>query len=50
MDEEKILTTEEKKRILEAVLFAAGHPVTFKKLSEVFYDASRRQNVCYIFI
>ncbi len=35
MDEEKILTTEEKKRILEAVLFAAGHPVTFKKLSEV---------------
>ena len=35
MDEEKILTLEEKKRILEAVLFAAGHPVTFKKLSEV---------------
>ena len=35
MDEEKILTIEEKKRILEAVLFAAGHPVTFKKLSEV---------------
>ena len=35
MDEEKILTIEEKKRILEAVLFAAGHPVTFSKLSEV---------------
>ena len=35
MDEEKILTIEEIKRILEAVLFAAGHPVTFKKLSEV---------------
>jgi segregation and condensation protein B len=35
MDEEKILTIEEKKRILEAVLFAAGHPVTFKKLAEV---------------
>ena len=35
MDEEKILTLEEKKRILEAVLFAAGHPVTFDKLSEV---------------
>ncbi len=35
MDEEKILTLEEKKRILEAVLFAAGHPVTFGKLSEV---------------
>ena len=35
MDEEKILTLEEKKRILEAVLFAAGHPVTFDQLSEV---------------
>ena len=35
MDEEKFLTLEEKKRILEAVLFAAGHPVTFEKLSEV---------------
>ena len=35
MDEEKILTLEEQKRILEAVLFAAGHPVTFQKLSEV---------------
>ena len=35
MDEEKILTLEEQKRILEAVLFAAGHPVTFAKLSEV---------------
>ena len=32
MDEEKILTPEEIKRILEAVLFAAGHPVTFAKL------------------
>ena len=35
MDEEKILTPEEIKRILEAVLFAAGHPVTFAKLAEV---------------
>ena len=35
MDEEKILTSEEIKRILEAVLFAAGHPVTFAKLAEV---------------
>ena len=35
MDEEKILTPEEIKRILEAVLFAAGHPVTFVKLAEV---------------
>ncbi|MBS6447361.1 MAG: SMC-Scp complex subunit ScpB [Clostridiales bacterium] len=34
-DEEKIITPEETKRILEAVLFAAGHPVTFAKLSEV---------------
>lgn len=25
-DEEKIITPEETKRILEAVLFAAGHP------------------------
>ena len=35
MDEEKILTPEEIKRILEAVLFAAGHPVTFAKLADV---------------
>lgn len=35
MDEEKIITREEAKRILEAVLFAAGHPVTFAKLAEV---------------
>ena len=35
MDEEKFLTLEEQKRILEAILFAAGHPVTFQKLSEV---------------
>ena len=34
-DEEKILTREEIKRVIEAVLFAAGHPVTFAKLSEV---------------
>ena len=34
-DEEKIITPEEIKRIIEAVLFAAGHPVTFAKLSEV---------------
>ena len=41
MDEEKFLTTEEKKRILEAVLFAAGHPVTFRKLSEVIGISER---------
>lgn len=35
MDEEKILTSSEMKRIIEAVLFAAGHPVTFEKLAEV---------------
>ena len=35
MDEEKTLTPEEIKRILEAVLFTAGHPVTFAKLAEV---------------
>ena len=35
MDEEKFLTSEEIKRILEAVLFAAGHPLTFAKLAEV---------------
>ncbi len=35
LDEEKILTVEEIKRILEAVLFAAGHPVTFAKLADV---------------
>ena len=34
-DEEKTLTREEIKRILEAILFASGHPVTFTKLSEV---------------
>lgn len=34
-DEEKLLTPEEIRRIVEAVLFAAGHPVTFAKLSEV---------------
>ncbi len=35
MLEGKLMTKEEAKRILEAVLFAAGHPVTFEKLSEV---------------
>ena len=35
LEEEKILTVEEIKRIMEAVLFAAGHPVTFAKLAEV---------------
>lgn len=35
MDEEKITTPEEIKRIIEAVLFAAGHPVFFAKLAEV---------------
>lgn len=35
MDEQKILTVNEMKRIIEAVLFAAGHPVTFSKLAEV---------------
>jgi segregation and condensation protein B len=29
------MTKQEAKRILEAILFAAGHPVTFEKLSEV---------------
>ena len=29
------LSVEETKKIIEAVLFASGHPVTFKKLSEV---------------
>lgn len=35
MLEGKLMTKQEAKRILEAVLFAAGHPVTFEKLSEV---------------
>ena len=35
MDEQKILTGSKMKRIIEAVLFAAGHPVTFAKLAEV---------------
>ena len=35
MLEGKLMTKEEAKRILEAVLFAAGHPVTFEKLGEV---------------
>lgn len=35
LDEQKILTSAEMKRIIEAVLFAAGHPVTFAKLAEV---------------
>jgi len=35
MDSEKILTRDEIKRIIEAVLFAAGHPVTYQKLAEV---------------
>lgn len=30
-----LMTKQEAKRIMEAVLFAAGHPVTFEKLSEV---------------
>lgn len=34
-DEEKILTPEEIKRMMEAILFAAGHPVTFAKLAQV---------------
>ncbi len=33
--EGKLMTKEEAKRILEAVLFAAGYPLTFVKLSEV---------------
>ncbi len=33
--EGKLMTKEEAKRILEAVLFAAGYPVTFEKLSAV---------------
>ena len=35
MDNEKIITRDEIKRIIEAVLFAAGHPVTYAKLAEV---------------
>ncbi len=35
MDEEKIITAEEAKRIIEAVLFASGQPVTFAKLAQV---------------
>ena len=35
MDSGKILTKDEIKRIIEAVLFAAGHAVTYKKLAEV---------------
>ena len=35
LDEQKILTETEMKRIIEAVLFAAGHPVAFAKLAEV---------------
>ncbi|MBQ0009578.1 MAG: SMC-Scp complex subunit ScpB [Ruminococcus sp.] len=35
LDDKKILTHDEIKRITEAVLFAAGHPVTFEKLGEV---------------
>ena len=35
MDEEKIITPEETKRIIEAVLFASGQPVTFARLAEV---------------
>lgn len=35
MSDEKILSRDEIKRIIEAVLFAAGHPVTYAKLAEV---------------
>ena len=35
MDEEKIITAEEAKPIIEAVLFASGQPVTFAKLAQV---------------
>jgi len=42
MDEEIVLTDQEIKRITEAVLFAAGYPVTFDKLAEVTHtDAAR---------
>lgn len=34
MNEEKSMTVNEMKRIIEAVLFAAGYPVTFEKLAE----------------
>lgn len=34
MDDEKILTRDEIKRIIEAILFASGYPVTFEKLAE----------------
>ena len=46
MNDEKILTTSEMKRIIEAVLFAAGHPVTFEKLAEVMgVDEETAKNV-----
>lgn len=35
MDEEKIITPEEAKRIMEAILFASGQPMTFARLAEV---------------
>ncbi|MBR7161999.1 MAG: SMC-Scp complex subunit ScpB, partial [Clostridia bacterium] len=35
MDEEKIITPEEAKRMIEAILFASGQPMTFAKLAEV---------------
>lgn len=34
-EDEKILSRDELKRMIEAILFAAGHPVTFEKLAEV---------------
>ena len=36
MDEEKIITAEEAKRIIEAVLFASGEPISIERFSLVF--------------
>ncbi len=41
MLEEKLMTKEEAKRILEAVLFAAGYPLTFEKLGDVLGVSAR---------
>ena len=35
MSDEKLITDEEAKRIMEAILFAAGYPLTFEMLGQV---------------
>ena len=35
MDDGRIITRDEIKRIIEAVLFASGHAVTYSKLAEI---------------